>query len=355
VLVAVTTTWFVGAALGRDDSVAATPPATDVLPGQAAARPGQPGEPGEQAKSDGKAEDDGATATLAFAGDVHFAGSSARAVDGGLGGIADLFRQADLSVVNLETAITERGTPAPKQYTFRAPARALTMLLDSGVDAVTLANNHGMDFGQQGLADTLDAADAAGLPVLGAGTDADRAHAPLRREVNGIKVSVLAATDVLDGFATTSWVATGGQPGMASAKDPQRLLEAVRAEKERSDVVAVYLHWGKELQTCPTPRQRELAGLVAGAGADLIVGSHAHLLQPADVVDGASVHYGLGNFVFYARKEITTRTGVLTVQVGRSGVQDSTWHPATIVNGVPVLDSDPSRHPLPPIGACPTT
>ena len=138
---------------------------------------------------------------------MHFEGSAAAALSGRLGSAFGVLRSADLSVLNLETAITDRGTPQPKDFTFRAPPRAVTVLRQAGVDAVSVANNHGMDYGRVGLADTLAAARAAGLPLLGAGPDDQAAWTPLRREVNGVRISVLAATDVLDDFAHTSWVA----------------------------------------------------------------------------------------------------------------------------------------------------
>jgi len=173
------------------------------------------------------------------------------------------------------------------------------------------------------------------MPLLGAGVDADAAFSPLRREVGGVRVSILAATDVLDDFAQTTWVAGEGVPGLASAKDPARLLAAVRAERARADVVVVFLHWGVERTVCPTARQRDLAQQLSAAGADIVVGSHAHVVQPAGAVGHTLVRYGLGNFQFYANGGLGNESGVLTVDVTRAGVTDSTWHPATIHSGAP--------------------
>ena len=279
----------------------------------------------------------GGPATLAFAGDVHFEGSSAAALSGRIGSAYRVLRGADLAVVNLETAVTDRGTPQPKEFLFRAPARAFGMLERAGIDAVSIANNHGMDYGRVGLADTLEAARAAGMPLLGAGQDDVAAWTPLRREVNGVRVSVLAATDVLDDFARTSWLAGPNTPGLASAKDPARLLAGVRAERASADIVVVFLHWGQERVVCPTARQRELGKMLADAGADIVVGSHAHVVQPGGTAGKALVRYGLGNFQFYAAGGPGSNSGVLTVRVDRGGVTGSTWHPATIVGGAPML------------------
>ena len=284
-----------------------------------------------------------ATATLAFAGDVHFEGVSARALTHSWGSAGRVLAGADLAIVNLETAVTRRGTPAPKQYTFRAPDSAFDALRSAGVDAVTLANNHGMDYGRQGLQDTLAAAAVHHMPLLGAGRNEQQAFAPMHRTVNGIRVAVLAATDVLDTFATDEWDAGPAKPGLASSKDPARLVAAVRAESAHADVVVVYLHWGHELTTCPTQRQRQLAELLANAGADVVVGSHAHVPQPGERLGRAYVQYGLGNFVFYANTPATRRSGVLTVEVGADGVRSSRWQPATINDGLPVLEHGPTK------------
>lgn len=274
---------------------------------------------------------------LAFGGDVHFEGSSAGALSGRMGSAFSVLRSADLAMVNLETAVTERGRPEPKDFTFRAPARAFTVLRQAGVDVVSLANNHGMDFGRVGLTDTLDAAGRAGMPLLGAGRDDEAAYAPLRRQVKGVQVSVFAATDVLDDFAMTSWVARAGTPGLASAKEPTRLLDAVKAERDRADVVVVFLHWGRERVVCPTARQQELARMLSEAGADVVVGSHAHVVQPSRMIGRTVVHYGLGNFQFYAGGGPGANTGVLQVAVNKQGVTSSTWRPATIVGGTPMM------------------
>jgi poly-gamma-glutamate capsule biosynthesis protein CapA/YwtB (metallophosphatase superfamily) len=278
----------------------------------------------------------GGSVTLAFAGDIHFEGTAGASLSGGrVGSAFGVLRRADLAVVNLETAVTERGTAQPKEFTFRAPASAFGVLRRAGVDAVTIANNHGMDYGRVGLSDTLAAAQRYGMPLLGAGVDDTAAWTPLRRSVGGVRVSVIAATDVLDDFATTAWVAKPGVPGLASAKDTDRLIEAVRAERDKADVVAVFLHWGKETVYCPTARQRQLAQELSDAGADIVVGSHAHVVEPHARVGRTVVDYGLGNFQFYARGGLGSETGVLTVTATSHGAGDATWHQATIVGGAP--------------------
>ncbi|MCE0535138.1 CapA family protein [Kineosporia rhizophila] len=274
---------------------------------------------------------------LSFGGDVHFAGSSASALGGDIGSASKPLKKADLAIVNLETAITDGGVPAPKEYTFRAPAKALKALKKSGVDVVTVANNHGMDYGQEGLADTLAAGEKAKLPMIGIGRDEDEAFAPYQTTINGVRISVIGATDVLDNFAITTWTATDSQPGLASAKVPGRLAEAVRSAADESDVVVVVLHWGVEMESCPTPRQQELAAELTEAGAQVVVGSHAHVLEPHVEQGRTAIHYGLGNFVFYATRAESVKSGVYDVVVDKGGVVKTKWHPAQIRGGRPEL------------------
>ena len=245
--------------------------------------------------------------TLAFAGDVHFEGRVAALLDRGdatLGPMSSALRSADVAVVNLESALTSGGSPAPKEledpsrrYWFRSPPSALTLLERSGVDAVSLANNHGADYGAAGLRDTLRVASNSPVAVIGVGRDPDEAFRPYRTSVDGVEVAVLAAdASPLESNASIWNVGPAG-PGLARADT--RLLAAVRAANAHSDVVAVYLHWGAENRGCPTAGQRELAQNLSDAGADVVVGTHAHVLLGAGMLNDTYVSYGLGNFLWY--------------------------------------------------------
>ena len=239
-------------------------------------------------------------------------------------------------MVNLETAVTQRGTPAPgKLFHFRAPSSAFRALERAGVDVATMANNHGLDYGQQGLQDSLAAASAARFPVVGIGQDADAAFAATLFTVKGQRIAFVGATQVLDDNLVDAWTAGPGKPGLASAKDEARLVEAVRSARARADTVVVYLHWGQERTPCPLPRQRSLAQLLVAAGADVVVGSHAHVLLGGGRLGGAYVDYGLGNFVFYAHGGPGVQSGVLTLTVRGRAVTAHRWSPATISGGVP--------------------
>ncbi|MDF2711574.1 CapA family protein [Nonomuraea muscovyensis] len=279
--------------------------------------------------------------TIAFGGDVHFEGGLRARLNSprtALGPIAGVLRDADLAMVNLETAITTGGTPAPgKQFAFRAPASAFTALKAAGVDVVSMANNHGMDFMETGLADSLAAIKRSKYPVVGIGRNDTEAYRPFRKVVNGNRVSIIGATQVLDDHLIPAWTATPDKGGLASAKNETRLLRAVRQARKQSDTVIVHLHWGTEMQKCPNPAQLSLAPKLVKAGADVVVGGHAHILLGAGYLGNAYVSYGLGNFVFYHSSPATTgRTGVLTLTLNGRKVLKDTWTPATIQGGVPV-------------------
>jgi poly-gamma-glutamate capsule biosynthesis protein CapA/YwtB (metallophosphatase superfamily) len=285
-------------------------------------------------------EPTGAPVTIAFGGDVHFEGAVAsrlaRDPATTFGPITAVLRRADLAVVNLETAITERGTPAPKEFTFRAPPSAFAALDAAGVDVATMANNHGADYGVVGIRDSLAAARRHGVPVIGIGADADEAFQAQRFTVNGQRIAVIGATQVLDASLAAAWSAGDGKPGLASAYDEKRLLAAVRAARAEADTVVVDLHWGRELEGCPIDRQRALAPKLVAAGADVVVGSHAHVLLGGGYLRGAYVHYGLGNFVFYSRGGVTARSGVLLLTVRGRAVTRAQWVPAVISGGIPL-------------------
>jgi poly-gamma-glutamate synthesis protein (capsule biosynthesis protein) len=274
--------------------------------------------------------------TIAFGGDVHFEGASRAALTGGLKAITPLLSAADVAMVNLETAVTDRGTKQPKDFNFRAPATAFAALRAAGVDVVTEANNHGEDYGEVGLRDSIAAARAARFPVVGVGLDADRAYAPWRVTVRGMRLAFFGATHVLDDSLRAAWTAGEDKPGLASAYEEARLLGAVRAARRTADTVVVYLHWGAERHGCPIPRQYDIARKLVAAGADVVVGSHAHVLLGAGMLGRALVSYGLGNFVFYARGGLGAQTGVLTLTVTGRHVDRYVWAPAVIVRGLPV-------------------
>ncbi len=276
--------------------------------------------------------------TLGFAGDVHFERHLAGLLDGSpegrLGPITPALRSPDLMMVNLEAAITTRGEPEPKQYAFRASPQSLDVLASAGVDIVTMANNHGADYGALGLADTLAAIDASPIPVVGIGRNEREAFAPHRVRIRGTDIAVFGVSQRQE-HTFRNWSARSDRAGIATSIRPRpRLLRPVRRAAENGDLVVVYLHWGRELEACPTPVQREMAQALAEAGADVVVGTHAHVLLGAGWLGDTYVSYGLGNFIWY--HNYRPRSGVLTVTVRDGQVVADDFVPAMIgADGLP--------------------
>ena len=335
--------------------------------GCAAAPAGAPaaGESGSAASSPvgsgvgtGTAASEPATITLAFGGDVHFEDYVATLLRDPRDGLADLrstLGAADFSMVNLETALTTGGTRENKSFTFRAPARALDVVAFGGADAVSLANNHAVDFGRGGLTDTLAAKASSPIPVVGIGATASEAYAPTYVQVRGVKIALLAALQLWEETATR-WSAADGE-GVATSHTPRSLAllrGATRAAAGQADVVVVMMHWGTEYATCADAQQAATAKALEADGADIIVGGHAHRLQGGGWLGRSYVGYSLGNFVWWRSTEPEARSGVLTLTVdaeaararGRAAgperrtaaplVTAATWTPLLIgTDGVP--------------------
>lgn len=287
---------------------------------------------------------------IALAGDIHFEGVLAdrlRDPATALAPAAAPLAAADLAIVNLETSVGTGGSPQPgKRFTFSAGGAALAALSSAGVDVASMANNHALDFGRARLPSTMRAVRSAGragtpLSVIGIGLDAEEAFRPALAEVGDTLIATVAAS-LADQDPTADrtghWAATGARSGIADATDPSRLLSAVRRADSTADVVVVYLHWGIQGEGCPSPDQRSIATRLVDAGADVVVGSHAHQLQGDGRLGRGYVAYGLGNFAWYSPGTgATSRTGVLTLTVrppaepaGRARVVRTAWWPAMI-------------------------
>jgi poly-gamma-glutamate capsule biosynthesis protein CapA/YwtB (metallophosphatase superfamily) len=207
--------------------------------------------------------------------------------------VAAIAHEADLFVLNLECCISERGSPwatPGKQFFFRAPPQATELLVHLGVRCVTLANNHALDYGEEALLDTFEHLGAAGIAWAGAGTDVERARAPAALDVRGERVGLLALSDHPEDFA-----AAPGQPGIAwadlRAGAPDWACKAVSALA--ADVTIVLPHWGPNMSDRPRRYVRKAAARLLRAGATLIAGHSAHVVQGVE----GPVLYDLGDFL----------------------------------------------------------
>ena len=180
-----------------------------------------------------------------------------------------------MATAKLETAVSKRGAPVPKEYTFRGPPRALRAAARfAGMDVMSVANNHTLDYGRVAFADTLRHARGHGVATPGGGRDLDAARRARIRSVGGLRVAFLAYSDV----RPLGFDARPSRSGTAPAF-PELIAPDVRRAHRNADVVVVWFHWGVERMTSPTARQRSLARTALEAGAHVVLGAELRV-QP---------------------------------------------------------------------------
>jgi poly-gamma-glutamate capsule biosynthesis protein CapA/YwtB (metallophosphatase superfamily) len=240
--------------------------------------------------------------TMVFTGDIYLSNYVTSAYDKeGIDGIVskevlDELSNADVTMVNQEFAFSNRGTAAPdKQFTFRLSPAYISTFLEMGIDIATLANNHTLDFGRDALLDSITTLRENNIAYVGAGEDITRARETKYMDVKGKNIAFLAASRVIP---VTDWNATSSNPGLFTTYDPTALIEEIKIAKVKSDFIVVYVHWGLERKSHPEEYQRKLAQQYINAGADIVVGSHPHVLQGVEYYNGKPIIYSLGNFIF---------------------------------------------------------
>jgi len=227
----------------------------------------------------------------------------------------DLFHTDDLSMVNLEAPLTERGTRQVKPYTFRMKQRCTAALTRAGIDVVNLANNHIFDYGTEGLFDTITALDSAHILYVGAGRNAAQAHRPIVKTFRSKTIGLLGYYG-----GPESPKASASSPGVADRnlalieRDVRHLREV-----EHAEYVVVNFHWGDELADFPAEHYREFAHRVITFGVDAIIGHHPHVLQGIELYQGKVIVYSLGNLIFGGNAKRSYDTGVFEIRLTHSG------------------------------------
>ncbi|MBI1348245.1 CapA family protein [bacterium] len=234
---------------------------------------------------------------LLFAGDVMLDGGPGHAITKGIDPFADFAAQlqaADFAICNLECVISDRGRVAHKPYTFRGAQGSLP-LLKRHFDAVSVANNHALDFGIDGFAAQLELQKSNGLPFFGGGATLEEARRPLILTKNGCRIALLGYNE----FLSEDYAATPNQAGIAPFDMTMIIADIRRArEIDQAHIVIPYVHWGTELEPEPEPVQHQWARQMIDAGASAVVGSHPHVTQTVEIYRGKPIIYSLGNFVF---------------------------------------------------------
>lgn len=232
----------------------------------------------------------------------------------------DLLREADLTFCQLESNITERGERLPQvRHTHRSVPAAAQAIRDAGLQVVCFASNHCLDWGADGFFDTIEGLERAGCQVLGVGSDIAAARRPVIREIDGVRVAFVAACSILPPHFWADDKRPGcvpmrahtvyeqieiDQPGtparihtFAFKDDLSNLVEDVRHARTQADVVIVSLHWGIHfIPATIADYQTEVAHALIDAGADLILGHHAHILKGVELYRGKPIFYSVGNF-----------------------------------------------------------
>jgi poly-gamma-glutamate synthesis protein (capsule biosynthesis protein) len=250
------------------------------------------------AKKDSAAgKDNENTVRVVFVGDVMLDGGPGHAVSFGEDPFAEfsaIFKDADITVCNLECAVAEGGEQVLKPYTFKAQPQCIP-LLERYFSAVCLANNHVGDFGPSGFLEELTLLEKSRLAYFGGGHDCKEARQPLVLERKGMRIALLGYND----FPPRSYEAEKDRPGIAWLEPDNVVVDIQTARKEHhADVVIPMLHWGEEMQPGPEESQKVLARRFLDAGADVIIGGHPHVTQTVDLYKGRPIIYSLGNFMF---------------------------------------------------------
>lgn len=225
---------------------------------------------------------------------------------GGAGAVRAYLSGADLTLANLENPVVRSAVYHPEATTFTGDLRLMPVLEQAGLDGVTLGNNHILDAGASGLLETLGHLEEAGIAYAGAGGNLEAAREPMVFELGETTIGVLS----YQGVPSYDWAwATETAPGTAPLTE-EIVREDVGRLRREVDLVVVMPHWGREYVATPEPGQVDLAHAAVEAGADLVVGGHAHWPKGIEVYEGAPIFYGVGNFLLDQSWSEETSTGI---------------------------------------------
>lgn len=229
--------------------------------------------------------------------------------------VVNTIKSADIGVANNEFTISDRGTKMPKKYyTFRGSPNRLSIYEEMGINLLTLANNHIYDFGETAFNDSIDTLTQYNIPYIGAGKNIEEAKEPFYYIVNGYKIAFVNATRAEKFILTPEATQTTG--GILRCYDPTTFINVISEAKKQSDFVIALIHWGKEDSSQLEQVQIDTSKQYIDAGADLIVGTHAHTLQGIDFYNNKAIIYNLGDFIF---NNETKDTAIFTLKIDNDG------------------------------------
>src|SRR5262245_54608789 len=272
-------------------------------------------------------------ATLVFGGDVMLGRSCAAKIENGtdpFAGIVTLLHDASFAAANLECTISNLGDSS-QRYAFRAPERSAQLLRRGGFRAMSLANNHALDFGTAALEDCAERLFREQVQPIGAEKAGSQDLTPGFFSVLGKKIAVFAISEV-----------GPAGPSVATASDRVGLNAAIGNARSRANFVVCLVHWGIENSDRITDTQRELARWLIDHGVDLVVGSHPHCVQPLDFYHGRPIAYSLGNLVFDGAPTVDSwnRGAVLEIGLNENAQASSArLIPIVLEDGFPRFDA----------------
>ena len=257
--------------------------------------------------------------TIAFVGDTHGVEQISRYLNSGgdpFKNVKGTLTSADISVVNLESAVTTLTEHQDKQYVFNTNPYLLDWLKTDGVDIVNIGNNHAGDYLREGVTETIKNLTDRQLQVIGAGNSGREAWTAKIVNVRGTKIAFLGIAKINGGPAT---VASAELAGTTDGWDPQVIELAIKAAARQAKIVILYVHWGVEEKLCPQKSDIELAKQWMEWGATAIIGSHPHRQQPFKSYGAKLVDYSLGNFVFYSQNSDAQKSGIGLLTLAPTG------------------------------------
>lgn len=282
------------------------------------------------AESSAPAESESPTITIAAVGDMLFDRKvksyiQSQGGEAPLKAVAKRLSGADIAIGNLETVLGTTGKKiANKEFTFRGHPDAIEGLKLAGFDALSLANNHALDYGKDPLKETVEALDDAGIAYAGAGPSIDAAWEPAVIERSGTRTAFLAFTHVLP----PGFLAGKDRWGVASGRnEPDMFKKAVAKAKKENDYVIVSFHWGIELEDDANGNQVKWAHRAIDAGADMVLAHHPHVIQGVEFYKDGLIAYSLGDFVWDYGSPKGGEAFILEAELGPNGVANVTATP----------------------------
>jgi poly-gamma-glutamate capsule biosynthesis protein CapA/YwtB (metallophosphatase superfamily) len=232
--------------------------------------------------------------------------------------IKDFLSDADLTIANLETTVSDRGTRVGSIYSFRSDPRTMEGLVYAGIDIVSLANNHIWDYSMEAFLDTMKYLTENAIEYVGAGHGYTEAHQGITKTIKGTRITFLGYTDLL----SKSLAATATRPGIA-VYNKEEMINDIAAAKAKSDLVIINFHTGTEYETKHSAHQEQIYTTAIDAGADLVVGHHPHVAQEVEPYKDGWIAYSLGNFIFDQYFSEETMKGLaLRVTVKNKGISN---------------------------------